>query len=42
MEMKTLILIRGIPGSGKTTKAKEIFNKKDGYAIILEADQFLI
>ena len=37
----TLILIRGIPGSGKSTKALEIKNKKKpGHAEIYEADQY--
>lgn len=32
-----LTLIRGIPGSGKSTRAKEIV---DAYTVILEADEF--
>jgi predicted kinase len=39
--MKTLFLIRGLPSSGKSTKAKEIF-KDSSDAEICEADQYFI
>lgn len=37
--MKTLILMRGLPGSGKTTLAKEIQSQNPG-SIILSTDEF--
>jgi len=40
---KSLILIRGIPGSGKSTFAKSIMKKADGVKReIFEADQFFM
>ena len=40
---KSLILIRGIPGSGKSTFAKSIMKKADGVKReIFDADQFFM
>ena len=39
---KKLILVRGLPGSGKTTKAKSIINETKDQIILFEADMFFM
>jgi predicted kinase len=40
--MANLTLIRGLPGSGKSTKAKEIQARTSGFTRHLEADMYFI
>lgn len=39
---KTLVIVRGLPGSGKTTLARVLKDYGDEYAAHYEADQFMV
>src|SRR6185503_16474175 len=40
--MKIVYILRGLPGSGKSTIATKLINIQDGFAHIFSADQFFI